>query len=63
MALINRNEAYASFLVSSEAITSAKEEKEKADEKFTQYANVGAKQELEKIVHDLSTWTSADVYR
>lgn len=63
LALTNRNEAYASFLVSSEAITTAKEEKEKADEKLTQYANVGAKQELEKIVHDLSTLTSADVYR
>lgn len=63
LALTNRNEAYASFLVSSEAITTATEEKEKADEKFTQYANVGAKQELEKIVHDLSTLTSADVYR
>lgn len=63
LALTNRNEAYASFLVSSEAITAAKEEKEKANEKLTQYANVGAKQELEKIVQDLSTLTSADVYR
>lgn len=63
LALTNRNEAYASFLVSSEAITTAKEEKEKANEKLTQYANVGAKQQLEKIVHDLSTLTSADVYR
>lgn len=63
LALTNRNEAYASFLVSSEAITTATEEKKKADEKFTQYANVGAKQELEKIVQDLSTLTSADVYR
>lgn len=63
LALTNRNEAYASFLVSSEAIIAAKEEKEKANEKLTQYANVGAKQELEKIVQDLSTLTSADVYR
>ncbi len=63
IALTNKNEAYASYLVSTEAISEAEKLKDKASKKLKQYATIDGPKDLQAIVDGVSTWTSADVQK
>ena len=63
VALTNKNEAYASYLVSTEAISEGEKLKAEAEDKLKQYTTIEAPETMQKIVEEVTSWTSTDVLR
>lgn len=63
IALTNKNEAYASYLVSTEAISEGEKLKAKAEDKLKQYATIDGPEKMQEIVQGVTSWTPADVLR
>lgn len=63
IALTNKNEAYASYLVSTEAISEGEKLKAKAEDKLKQYATIDGPEKMQEIVEGVTSWTPADVLR
>ena len=63
IALTNKNEAYASYLVSTEAISEGEKLKAKAEEKLKQYTTIDGPEKMQEIVQGVTSWTPADVLR
>lgn len=63
IALTNKNEAYASYLVSTEAISEGEKLKAKAEDKLKQYTTIDGPKKMQEIVEGVTSWTPADVLR
>lgn len=63
IALTNKNEAYASYLVSTEAISEGEKLKAKAEDKLKQYTAIDGPKKMQEIVQGVTSWTPADVLK